>query len=118
MYDISGMHREAALHAIEQDWPHLTGDLHLTDSPAYIFDRGKPVVAVWELGFKDRVIAPDQAAAIIRYLRERSCHGSGPHPVLRAQIWARSAHQAAVGAGWLPSLPFEERRFSLHSIHH
>jgi hypothetical protein len=73
MYDISGMHREAALHAIEQDWPHLTGDLHLTDSPAYIFDRGKPVVAVWELGFKDRVIAPDQAAAIIRYLRERSC---------------------------------------------
>ncbi len=72
MYDISGMHGVAALQAIERDWPHLTGDLHLTDSPAYIFDRGKPVVAVWGLGFKDRDISPDQAAAIIRYFRTDS----------------------------------------------
>jgi hypothetical protein len=34
MYDISGIDGAAALQAIEQDWPHLTGDLHLTDSPA------------------------------------------------------------------------------------
>jgi hypothetical protein len=72
MYDLSGMHGEATLQAIEQDWPHLTSDLHLTDSPAYIFDRGKPVVAVWGLGFKDRDISPDQAAAIIRYFRTAS----------------------------------------------
>jgi hypothetical protein len=69
MYDISGMHGAAALQAIEQDWPHLTADLHLTDSPAYIFNRGKPVVGIWGLGFKDRDISPDQAAAIIRYFR-------------------------------------------------
>jgi hypothetical protein len=69
MYDISGMHGDAALQAIEQDWPHLTGDLHLTDTPAYIFDRGKPVVGVWGLGFKDRDITAQQAAAIIRYFR-------------------------------------------------
>jgi hypothetical protein len=72
MFDISGMHGEAALKAIEQDWPHLTGELHLTDSPAYIFDRGKPVVGVWGLGFKDRDITPDQAAAIILYFRTAS----------------------------------------------
>jgi hypothetical protein len=72
MYDISGMHGEAALQAIEQDWSHLTGDLHLTDSPAYIFDRGKPVVGVWGLGFKDRDITPDQTAAIIGYFRMAS----------------------------------------------
>jgi hypothetical protein len=72
MYDISGMHGDTALHAIEQDWPHLTADLHLTDSPAYIFDRGKPVVAVWGLGFKDRDISADQAAAIISYFRTAS----------------------------------------------
>jgi hypothetical protein len=72
MYDISGMHGDAALQAIEQDWPHLTDDLHLTDSPAYVFDRGKPVVAVWGLGFKDRDITPDQAAAIIHYFRTAS----------------------------------------------
>jgi hypothetical protein len=45
MYDISGMHGDAALQAIEQDWPHLTGDLRMTDSPAYIYDRGKRLSA-------------------------------------------------------------------------
>jgi hypothetical protein len=41
MYDISGTQGDAALQAIEQNWPHLTGELHLTESPAYIFDRSK-----------------------------------------------------------------------------
>jgi len=72
MYDISGMHGVEALEAIERDWPHLTEELHLIDSPAYIFDRGKPVVGVWGLGFKDRDIAPDQATAIIRYFHTSS----------------------------------------------
>jgi hypothetical protein len=69
MYDISGMNGGAALQAIEQDWPHLTGDLHLTESRAYIYDRGKPLVGVWGLGFKDRDTTPEQAAAIIQFLR-------------------------------------------------
>jgi hypothetical protein len=72
MYDISGMHGDAALQAIEQDWPYLADELHLTDSPGYILDRGKPVVAVWGLGFKDRDISADQAAAIIHYFRTAS----------------------------------------------
>jgi hypothetical protein len=72
MYDVSGMQGAAALQAIEEDWPHLTGDLHLTDSPAYIFDRGRPVVGVWGLGFKDRDVTPDQASAIIRYFHTAS----------------------------------------------
>jgi hypothetical protein len=69
MYDVSGMNGEAALQAIQRDWRHLTGELHLTDSPSYVFDGGKPVVGVWGLGFTDRDISADQAAAIIRYLR-------------------------------------------------
>jgi hypothetical protein len=72
MYDVSGMNGTAALQVIEQDWPHLTEDLRLTDSPAYMFDRDKPVVGVWGLGFKDRDVSPDQAAAIIRYFRMAS----------------------------------------------
>jgi hypothetical protein len=72
MYDISGMHGDAVVQAIEQDWPHLAGDLHLIDSPAYIFDRGKPVVGMWGLGFKDRELTSEQASAIIRYFRTAS----------------------------------------------
>ncbi len=69
MYDVSGMNGAAALREIERDWPHLTGDLRLTDSPAYIYDRGRPLVAVWGLGFKDRDVSSEQAAAIIRYFK-------------------------------------------------
>ena len=72
MYDISGMHDDAAFEAIAQDWLHLTGELHLTDSPAYIFEGSKPVVALWGLGFKNRDINPDKAAAIIRYFHTAS----------------------------------------------
>ena len=72
MYDISGMNGAAALEAITKDWPHLTGDLRVADSPSYIYHRGKPVVGVWGLGFKDRDVTPDQAAAIIHFLKTAS----------------------------------------------
>lgn len=69
MYDISGMGGAAALQAIRQDWPHLTRDLDLTASPSYIYDRGRPVVGVWGLGFTNRDVTPDQAAAIVHFLK-------------------------------------------------
>jgi hypothetical protein len=70
MYDISGVNMRGsdAAEIIKRDWHHLTEELHLTDSPAYMFDHGKPVVAVWGFGFKDRDISPDQAMEIIRFL--------------------------------------------------
>jgi hypothetical protein len=72
MYDVSGIRGAAAIAAIERDWLYLTRHLHLTESPAYIFDGGKPVVGIWGLGFKDRDVTPDQAVAIIRYLQTSS----------------------------------------------
>jgi hypothetical protein len=78
MYDISGMRGADAVETIKQDWRHLTENLHLTDSPAYMFDHGKPVVGVWGFGFKDRDISPAQALAITRYLHS----GSRPATVI------------------------------------
>jgi hypothetical protein len=73
MYDVTRkMDGETALRLIEDDWRHLTGTLRITDSPAYIYDRGKPVVAVWGLGVHDRKVSPEQAAAIIRILKTAS----------------------------------------------
>ena len=69
LYDVTGLNGTVALQAISRDWPHLTRELHLTDSPSYIYDRGRPVVGVWGLGFKDREITPDQASAIIHFLK-------------------------------------------------
>lgn len=69
MYDVSGMNGEAALRVIEADWPHLTEELRVTQSPAYIYDRGHPVVGVWGLGFKDRDVSAEQASAILHYFK-------------------------------------------------
>jgi hypothetical protein len=68
MYDVSGLEGDA-LSRIKADWSHLTEELRLTQSPAYVFDRGRPVVGLWGLGFKDRPISPEQAAAIIHYFK-------------------------------------------------
>ena len=40
MYDMDSIFVDA----VKNDWRHQTEDQHLTDSPAYIFHRGRPVV--------------------------------------------------------------------------
>src|SRR5208282_2028541 len=68
MYD--GIHADK-IETIERDWLRLTEQEHMSDSPAYVFHRGKPVVALWGLGFKDRNLTPGQAADLIRFFRTR-----------------------------------------------
>jgi hypothetical protein len=66
------------LDAIKRDWKRLTEQEHLTDSPAYIFHRGKPVVGLWGLGFTERDLSPGQAADLIDFFRR----GNVPATVL------------------------------------
>ncbi|HTB85410.1 MAG TPA: glycoside hydrolase family 71/99-like protein [Candidatus Sulfotelmatobacter sp.] len=57
MYDLSGLrdHGEDCS-AIIQDWKELVDDLKITSQPTnnYLYHRGKPLVAIWGLGFPDR----------------------------------------------------------------
>jgi hypothetical protein len=57
------------LDAIKRDWQRLTEEEHLTDSPAYIFHRGKPVVGLWGLGFTVRDLNPGQVTDLITFFR-------------------------------------------------
>lgn len=52
-YDVSGVADAAIVPALTADWAHLTRDLQLTASAAYLRHRGAPAVAVWGLGFND-----------------------------------------------------------------
>ena len=54
---------------IKRDWQRLTEDEHLTDSPAYIFHRGKPVIGLWGLGFTVRDLSPGQAEDLINFFK-------------------------------------------------
>ena len=52
-YDLSGVADAAIVPSLTTDWAHLTRDLKLTASTAYLHHRGAPAVVVWGLGFND-----------------------------------------------------------------
>ena len=58
MYDLSGLSaRGEDCSAIIQDWKELVDQLKITsggDDQTYLYHRGKPLVAIWGLGFYDR----------------------------------------------------------------
>lgn len=53
MYDLSSM-KAGRLHRVKDDWNSLTADKRVTKSPVYQFHNGKPLVAVWGVGFRER----------------------------------------------------------------
>lgn len=58
MYDLSGLRDQGEdCSPIIQDWKELVDDLKITSqgtNQTYLYHRGKPLVAIWGLGFPDR----------------------------------------------------------------
>ena len=58
MYDLSGLQaRGEDCSSVIQDWKELVDELKITSkgtNQTYLYHRGKPLVAIWGLGFPDR----------------------------------------------------------------
>ncbi len=57
MYDLSGLRPGEDCSSVIADWKELVDELRITaqgDQQTYLYHRGKPLVAVWGLGFPDR----------------------------------------------------------------
>jgi hypothetical protein len=58
MYDLSGLNRSGEdCSAIIEDWKYLVDSLRVTNQPGaktYVHFNGKPLVAIWGVGFPDR----------------------------------------------------------------
>ena len=80
MYDISGHPRETLVEAVKRDWVYVADTLRLTDSPRYLRHHGRPLLAVWGFGFRDRPATPEQAAELIEFFR------NNPEPRYRATL--------------------------------
>ncbi len=80
MYDISGHPRETVVESVKRDWAYLVGTLHMTESPRYLHHRGRPVVAIWGFGFRDRSPTPAQAAELIDFFK------NNPDPRFRVTL--------------------------------
>jgi hypothetical protein len=71
MYDLSGLKRGEIESIVMQDWKRLRNQLHVLDDPHYLRHGGRPVVAVWGVGFNDgRDYTIDECAAMFRFLRD------------------------------------------------
>jgi hypothetical protein len=94
MYDLTGL---AAGH-IEQvmnDWRSLRRQMALTEDPAYLHHRGKPVVAVWGVGFNDqRCYTLEECRQLIAFLKNDAEAGGCTVVVGVATHWRELKHDA------------------------
>jgi hypothetical protein len=73
MYDLSGMDAGDA-EVLMDDWKDLVSRMRILRSPQYLHHNGKPLVAVWGVGFDDgRKYGFDQAEKIVSFLKEQGC---------------------------------------------
>jgi hypothetical protein len=73
MYDLSGL-GAGRLNEVIEDWRGLRERMRLTDNAAYLRHRGKPVVAVWGVGFSDdRAYTMAECRDLVTFLKNDGC---------------------------------------------
>ena len=75
MYDLSGLGR-GQMARVMDDWKLLVDRMQLTKDPAYLHHCGKPVVAVWGLGFSDgRKYTLREGLELVTFLKDDPRYG-------------------------------------------
>jgi hypothetical protein len=73
MYDLSGLPAGGVAQVIE-DWQRLRAQMRLGHDPAYLHHRGKPLVAVWGVGFgDDRQYTLAECRSLVQFLKADGC---------------------------------------------
>nr|VWP01827.1 Alcohol dehydrogenase [Ganoderma boninense] len=76
MYDISGVAPDRIQRVLEHDWIHLIRRRGVLDSPAYLREQGRPVVALWGFGMSDAHHSPETVRAVTRFIRDNTPGGA------------------------------------------
>jgi hypothetical protein len=100
MYDISGSTEATLVADVEAEWKHLTDELKITASPRYLRHAGRPVLALWGLGFTDR---PGTAAMAKKLLDD--LHGGAAPVTLVGGVpagWRTLSDDSKTDAAWAP----------------
>jgi len=73
MYDLTGL-RTGRIDEVMEDWRTLRSQMGLTEDSAYLRHRGKPLVAVWGIGFSDgRSYTLAECRKLVDALKEDGC---------------------------------------------
>jgi len=98
MYDLSGL-REGGTREVIDDWKLLVGRMRVGRDPrdkAYLRHRGKPVVAVWGIGFSDgRRYTLDECLRLVEFLKDDPAFG-GNTVMLGVPTWWRTLRRDCV----------------------
>ena len=76
MYDLSGTPDEELVSRVFNDWRMLREKMHITEDPAYQHHNGKPLVAVWGVGFNGQIKKRpdfDECKKLIKKLKADGC---------------------------------------------
>ena len=73
MYDLSGL-GAGRMREVMDDWTALRTQMRIADDPAYLRHRGKPLVAVWGIGFNDgRKYTVAECRELVEFLKKDGC---------------------------------------------
>jgi hypothetical protein len=73
MYDLSGL-KQGEVSRVKDDWRALRDEMRIGRDPAYQQHEGKPLVAVWGIGFSDdRPYSLDECRDLIASLKADGC---------------------------------------------
>ena len=96
MYDLSGLQAGESRKYVMDDWKLLVDRMQVTRDPAYLHHRGKPVVAVWGIGFNDRrKYTLAECDALVRFLKADPHYG-GNTVMLGVPAYWRTLERDAV----------------------
>ncbi|KAK0446545.1 uncharacterized protein EV420DRAFT_893381 [Desarmillaria tabescens] len=76
MYDVTGAPPDRIQRILERDWVHLIREKGVLDSPNYLHEKGKPVIALWGFGFAEAGHTPHLLRAITNSIRNLTPGGA------------------------------------------
>ena len=104
MYDLSGM-KDGLVGKFKGDWRYLVDTMRISRDPrdaAYQKHRGKPVVAIWGVGFKGRPYSVRDCAEIVDFLKNDPEYGGNTVMLGVPTGWRVGDRDAADATEWAP----------------
>ena len=100
MYDLTSMKADRISH-VKEDWRFLVKEKGLLKDPAYQHHRGRPVLALWGVGFGEgRDYGPSEVLDLIRFLKTDPECGGLTVMLGTATGWRNGERDAGPFAEW------------------
>jgi len=96
MYDLSGLKAGEIESVVMEDWKRLVDHMQLTRDKAYLHHKGKPVVAVWGIGFggDKRPYSLKECEALIDFLKNDPEYGGNTVMIGIPSFWREQTRDA------------------------